>query len=675
MRNYMNRLLFCGVWMFNAAIVSAQTGIETLVVTGERHRGPLEGVDLLDVEELQPSGRTDAADLLQGLSGVQADRRSNYAQDTRVSIRGYGARAAFGVRGLDLLIDGIPLSMPDGQGQFSGVMLDGVTQMSVLKGPVAALYGNGAGGVIHLKSQAPSLSSLSLDSTLDESGAERHHIMGEFSGSEFGARVQAARFDADGIRPHSRAEREQLGAQFYYTFENGVKAQWRFDKENSPLLQDPLGLTQAQWQTDPYQANSSAEFFNTRKSIAHAQHALSFQDDDGDERWQLALWRGDRQIKQYLSQRGDAISSSGGVVDLDRTFSGANGNYSWDFTLASLPTTFTVGGEWAAMDDDRKGFINNAGIAGELRRNEENRAENIDAYAIVQIQASDKWEWLLGARQSRVKFSVDDNFIVTGKNADDSGNKNFNLNSASVASRYHLNNLLSVYASVGEGFETPTLTEMAYSNGDKGFNNSLDAASNQQQEIGIDYQSNKLVMGLAAYSVNTRDELVVDQSTNGRTTYVNATSTQRAGVEFDGRYQINTQLDIRVSLHYLNAEYSAGQFDGLQLPGVAKTNHYVQMNWAVLPNDLLKLSLSGVHRGQVAANDNNLIKAPSYTTYDLAVAGKLNAYLALDWWLKLENLADENVVGSVIVNQSTGRSFEPSMGRNLAAGIKISHDL
>jgi len=665
---------YVGCMSVIAFAAQAQTGIETLVVTGERVNDLAVGAQLLDVTQLQPGSRADAAELLQGINGIQADSRSNYAQDTRITLRGFGARSAFGVRGLDLQIDGIPLSMPDGQGQFSGAVLDGVTHISVLTGPVAALYGNGAGGVINLRTSAPNVNRIALDTTADEDGLARHHVLGEFRDANLGVRIQASKLNADGNRPHASAEREQLGAQVYYTLDNGMQAQYRFDKEDAPLLQDPLGLTQAQWLADPYQINSSAEFFNTRKSISHQQHAFSLRNEQGDQRWQIALWQGEREIQQFLAQRGDALANSGGVVDLSRQFSGGNGNYTWDFNFAKQALSFTVGGEWSAMNDTRKGFVNNAGVAGDLRRNEFGQADNRDAYALLQWQATDQWQWLLGARQSHIALSVDDYFIIPAQNADDSGDKTFNRSSQTLSTRYQINSAFSVHAAIGNGFETPTLTEMAYTNGDKGFNNSLDAAANRQQEIGIDYQHKNLTMALTAFNIETRDELVVDQSINGRTTYVNAAGTKRNGVEFNGTYQLTEQFDARIVLNYLDSTYTQGQFKTLQLPGIAKLNHYAQLNWSPFGNEVLKLGLSAVHRAQVAASDNNQITAPAYDALDFSASGRIDLGVQTDWWLKLANLTDETYVGSVIVNQTNGRSFESASGRNLAAGVRFGYE-
>ena len=664
------KLIVLGLLAITATSANAQTGIETLVVTGKRvAEQPIAGAQSLAVAAQQPGNRADAAELLQGLNGVQADSRSNFAQDTRITLRGFGARSAFGVRGVDLQVDGIPLTMPDGQGQFSGAVLDGVTQVNVLTGPVAALYGNAAGGVINLQASAPTADKISLSTGGDEEGLVRHKLLAEIKDGDFGFRMQTTKLNADGNRPHASAERTQVGAQAYYEFDNHLQAQWRFDKEDAPLLQDPLGLSEAQWRADPNQINSGAEFFNTRKTISHEQQAISLRQEKGEQRWQLALWQGNRAVGQYLALKGDAPGSSGGVVDLQRSFNGGNGNYTWDLNQT---LSFTLGGEWSRMEDNRKGYVNNAGRAGDLRRDENDTAENRDLYGIMQWQATDHWQWLFGARHSQLQFSVQDFYVVPGKNANDSGEKNFSSNSESLATRYEITPHFSVHAALGNGFETPTLTEMAYTNGDAGFNRSLDAAQNHQQEVGVDFQRDELKLSLVAFGVQSKNELVVDRSVNGRTTYRNAAGTDRKGLEFSGDYRVNSQWNARFAFNYLDATYTKGQFESLQMPGIAKHNQYAQVNFRPFENDLLTLGLSANHRSEVAPNDDNTFFAPAYTVVDLAVSGKLNlAGLQTRWWIKESNIPDKKYAGSVIVNQSNGRAFEPAGGRNLAAGVEL----
>lgn len=326
------------------------------------------------------------------------------------------------------------------------------------------------------------------------------------------------------------------------------------------------------------------------------------------------------------------------------------------------------------MNDLRKGYVNNAGVAGDLRRDELDQADNRDVYALLQWQASDKLEFLLGARQSHLNLSVNDYFIIPTKNADDSGDKNFSQHCASIATRYKVDEHFSLHVALGNGFETPTLTETAYTSGDKGFNNTLSVATNHQQEFGVDYDYEKANLSLTSFAIQTQNELVVDQSVNGRTTYINAAETERKGIELSGNLK-NESFDMRIALNYLGATYAQGQYAGLQLPGVAKINHYAQVNWLPFSNDVLKIGLSLNHRDQVATSDSNQTFAPAYTKVDFSLSGKANitkASVQTDWWIKLANVTDENYVGSVIVNQTNGRAFEPASGRSLSAGITLA---
>ena len=667
-------VLWVALPSLNITTSYASTALDTLLVSVTA-RPVQTNEQMLTTDQLLPGIGSDSAEYLTGIAGLQVDSRSNYAQDTRITLRGFGARSAFGVRGIDLQIDGIPLSTPDGQGQFSGVILDNTRQVSVLTGPIAALYGNGAGGVIAFQTQVPTATSLALSGSLDESGMARQQLLGEFQQDDFALRGQATHLQADGDRPHASAEREQLGAQAYYYFDNGIQAQWRFDKEDAPLLQDPLGLTLAQWREDPRQLNSSADFFDTRKEIHHQQNGISLRQDEGDQRWQAAAWQGERSVVQYLAQKGDAIANSGGVVDLDRDFSGANGNYTWDFTPINQAASFTLGGEWSSMDDRRKGYINNAGLPGALRRDELGRVDGQDLYAVAQWQPTSTWQWLGGVRHAHINFDVDDYFIVPG-NGDDSGKRSFSYLSRALETRYQLNPRWSIHASTGRGFETPTLTEAAYTSGDTGFNQSLDAALNQQNELGLEFRQAQLHVALTGFTIDTKNEIVVDQSINGRTSYRNAAATKRTGVELAGDWQWSPAWSARLNSSYINAEYGAGENDGNFLPGVARLNQYAQLNWKPYANNALRLSVALTHRSSVYTNDDNLVQAPGFTTVDFSVSGDFGPMLdsgarGSNWWVKLSNLGNETYVGSVIVNQTNGRAFEPAPERVLAAGITI----
>lgn len=650
--------------------------LETLIVVGERPVPSALSQQVLvkTADDFALGARLDPAELLQVIPGVQVDSRTNYAQDTRISLRGFGARSAFGVRGIDLQVDGIPMSTPDGQGQLASVMLDNIASVQVLRGPIAALYGNGAGGVIALQTAVPAATNISAGVIAGDPGLTRQTLNGEWRSDNLAMRAQFSTADIDGERPHSRAERQQAGVQLFYTTDNNLDVIVKHDYCDDPLLQDPLGLTPAQWRSNPWQANSAAEIYDTRKTVEHQQTSISLRDNTGATRWQTGLWQGERAITQYLGFAGDAISGSGGVIDLQRDFSGINGTITRSLNVFNWPAQISLGAELAQMQDNRRGYVNDFGTAGDLRRNETGEVQSRDIYSLIHINPSEKLMLYTGVRQTDLDVDVQDRFIVVG-NPDDSGVRNYGEDSFAFGGNYALTSAWQLFASSGRGYETPTLTEMAYKTGATGLNTELEAATNRQQEWGIGYHPDeKCELTVTQFFIDTENEIVVDQSAGGRTTFRNAAETEREGIELFGRYVINSTLRVQLGIQSLDAIYSAGQWSGNQLPGVAREQYQLGVQWRPFANDVLQLDMGAQQRSRIYTADNNQVYAPDYYTVDLGARGTVFvSLLQFDWWLKLANLSDENYVGSVIVNQANGRAFEPALGRNVTAGIQLTH--
>jgi iron complex outermembrane receptor protein len=650
--------------------------LEALLVVGERPVPSALSQQVLvkTADDFALGARLDPAELLQVIPGVQVDSRTNYAQDTRISLRGFGARSAFGVRGIDLQVDGIPMSTPDGQGQLASVMLDNIASVQVLRGPIAALYGNGAGGVIALQTAVPAATHISAGVIAGDPGLTRQTLNGEWRSDNLVMRAQFSTADIDGERPHSRAERQQAGVQVFYTTDNNLDVIVKHDYSDDPLLQDPLGLTPAQWRSNPWQANSAAETYDTRKTVEHQQTSISLRDNTGATRWQTGLWQGERAITQYLGFAGDAISGSGGVIDLQRDFSGINGTITRSLNVFNWPAQISLGAELAQMQDNRRGYVNDFGTAGDLRRNETGEVQSRDIYSLIHINPSEKLMLYTGVRQTDLDVDVQDMFIVVG-NPDDSGVRNYGEDSFAFGGNYALTSAWELFASSGRGYETPTLTEMAYKTGTTGLNTELEAATNRQQEWGIGYHPDeKRELTVTQFFIDTENEIVVDQSVGGRTTFRNAAATERKGIELFGRYALSSTVRVQLGIQSLDAIYSAGQWSGNQLPGVAREQYQLGVQWRPFANDMLQLDLGAQQRSRIYTADNNQVYAPYYYTVDLGARGTVFvSLLQFDWWLKLANLSDENYVGSVIVNQANGRAFEPALGRNVTAGIKLTH--
>lgn len=613
-----------------------------------------------------PGPRIDADELLQGIAGVQSDSRANYAQDTRISMRGFGARSAFGVRGVLLQLDGVPLSMPDGQAQTSSILLDEPDNVQIIRGPLAVLYGNAAGGVIHWQSAAPQATTSTLNVAQGANALIRTQAHHDWHENEQALRIIASHFRTDGPRAHNQARRSHVAGRWYRQLSPTTQLILRYDNSNAPLLEDPGALTPDDWRNDPSQTIARASTYNTRKAIQHEQLSTSITYQEDAHAADITLWRGWRAIEQYLPFQGDDLTSSGAVIDLKRDFIGIHSDYHW--TPSTLPDwQLSAGFQLAQQNDRRFGFVNNFGEKGALRRNEDSNVEAQSAYVLSNWQLAPRWQWLLGTRYQHTQFTVNDSYI-TPDNPDDSGRTAMQDWSWMSGLHYQLTPSWSVYLSRGAGFETPTLTEMAYRNNATGLNTELKPARNLQWEIGQKWQRHNLQAQLVGYHITTYDELVVDQSIDGRTTYKNAAETERQGLELDLQLSFTPHWTTQFNAHALDATYS----DGRRLPGVAERQAYWQFEWQ--PSSAHQVRLIGSYRGTISANEDMTVIAPSATLWHLAYQGDWRWQdLELGPWLKLHNLTDRDYVGAVVVNQGSGRAFEPGVGRELQAGITIRY--
>ena len=610
----------------------------------------------------------DSAQLFNNIAGVQADSRANFAQDTRLSIRGFGSRSAFGIRGIQLLQDGIPLTTPDGQGQLSSVLLDNIAYVEVLKGPLAALYGNASGGVISLFSKTPQQNAASMQIA----GSEQHRqyqLKTDWVSGDNALSFALKRFTTDGYRPHSAAEKQQAQLLYFTTLGDSIKLTSRFDYASDPKLQDPLGLSVEAWQQNPEQTTSAASRFDTVKTSLHKQLSVSLSDNSNQDAWQLSLWTGERAITQRLAFTGSAATSAGGVVVLNRDFNGINARY----TVLDLNSFhWSVAASMVESRDERQGYVNDFGIRGDLRRDQTDKARNHDLSSRINWQIDERFKLQAGWRFSKLKLNIQDHYI-SDDNPDDSGKKNFYNDSAALGLSYRLSDGVNLYVSTAKGFETPTLAEVAYRRESSGVNLALQASDNRQWETGLKWQTDTLTGSAALFQVNSDNELMVDISEGGRTSYRNAARTQRTGFELQLNWQQTAWLKHAVGAHVINATFKRDELSGKHLPGVAGE----QLSWRLEAQPWqhdTELNMTMSYRSKVFTDDSNTDSAPAALLIDLtAIHRQQWQQLSFSYWLAINNLTDKAYVGSVIVNQSNGRSFEPAPGREASAGISVTY--
>jgi len=651
-------------------------------------------VDVIDGERIRAGQmRVNASDALAAVPGLVAQNRQNYAQDLQISSRGFGARSAFGVRGVKLVADGIPASMPDGLGQAATFNLDQAQRIEVLRGPFSAAYGNHAGGVVQLFTREPDGKPVLETSVMGGSdGARKVDVNAQGQAGGISYLLDASRFDTDGYRDHSAARRDQAYAKLVVRPNDGGKLTVTASGLRQKETQDPLGVTWATYLRDARAGETDttdtatpkrtfAERYNTRKSIDHQQIGAAWEQRFGDSRLKVSLYGGNRQVIQYqaFSRAFQAPAShSGGVVDFDRDFNGADVSWLDIRALGSGKLSTTAGFEYGRSSDARKGYENFAGTAlgvkGKLRRDEQDVVSNADPYVQTEWAGGD-WVFSGGVRRSRVTVSVRDNFLANGN---DSGSLRHARTTPVAGVLYKVSPTLNVYASAAQGFETPTLNELFYSGTGGGFNFRLQPARSTHGEVGV-----KTILGAgvrldaAIFSVKTRDELVVDAASGGRTSYRNAGKTSRRGAEVSADADLGSGFSSRVALTALRAVYDTpfgAVAAGSRLPGVPKANLYADLAWKDATGRI-GAALETIASAKIHAEDSNVEKAaPGYMTLNARLTARhdLGAW-GLTGYARVNNLLDRQYIGSVIVGDTNKRYYESAPGRNWQLGATAQY--
>jgi len=671
---------------------------DVIVVSGSRiEHGSFDlpaAIDVVDAARIRDGQmRVNASEALAAVPGLVAQNRQNYAQDLQISSRGFGARSAFGVRGVRLIADGIPASMPDGQGQAATFNLDMAERIEVLRGPFSAIYGNHAGGTIALFTRdGQGRPMVEANVAGGSYGARKVDVNAQGSEGGIGYVVDASRFDTDGYRAHSAATREQAFAKLTLAPTATSKLTLTASALRQGDTQDPLGVTWATFVRDPRAGETDAtdtqsprrtlaDRYNTRKSIAHTQAGLSFEQRFGDDRLRVMAYAGNRQVIQFQAFSKfvqTPASQSGGVVDFDRDFRGTDINWVAVRDAAGGKLTATFGLDYGYSSDDRQGYENfignDFGLQGRLRRDETNTIASIDPYAQAEWQGGG-WVLSAGLRHSRMKVTVDDRYLG---NSDDSGGVEFRHTTPVLGVLYKVSPVLNVYASAARGFETPTLNELFYSGSGAGFNFRLRPATSTHLEGGVKAMlGSSTRINAALFQVRTSDELVVDVASGGRTSYKNASKTLRQGAEVSVDSKLGAGLSAKLALTVLRAEYDqpfGAVRKGSRLPGVPNANLFGELAWKS-SGDALGVALEAIASSKVYAEDANLEKpAPGFGIFNARVQAKQ----AFGGWqfreyVRVNNIADRQYVGSVIVGDANKRFYEAAPGRNAMAGVSAQY--
>lgn len=672
-----------------------------VVITGQgsfeqRWRSP-GSVDVIDGEELRAGQlQINLSEGLGRVPGLVVRNRQNYAQDLQISVRGFGARSPFGVRGVRLFVDGIPASSPDGQGQAANFPIGSADRIEIVRGPYSALYGASAGGVIALYTldgQRPGEWRTGVAAGSDGLWRLSSQLTGQ-TGNEgergWSYTLDANTFETDGTRAQSAASRSTGNLKFSRAHDGG-RTVLVFNRQTSQAL-DPLGLTRAEFDEDPEQTNEAAINFNTRKSVSQSQLGLAWEQAlGGGHRVELMGYAGQRAVRQFLAVPVGAQippSSAGGLIDLDRTYSGWNARWRLDREYGAGRLTVTAGLAGDRQSEDRLGFENFVGSAlgvqGRLRRDETNRASTLDPYAQAEWATPD-WTLTAGLRHSRVRFESSDRYIRPG-NPDDSGTVRFSGTSPVLGVRHALSSEVQAFASFGRGLETPTLNEVAYRpSGLTGLNQNLSASTSRSAEAGLRGRHGWGAWSATLFDTRTEDEIVVLSNSGGRSTFQTAGRTRRHGLELAADLAWGP-LVISPAYTWLDARYRDGFLAcagtpcltptlpvaaGNLMPGLSKHQAALQVQWDTGWAGST-VTLDARHTGRMAVNDRNTEFAGASTLFNLGMRFEQKRG---DWtwreFVRIDNITNRRHVGSVIVNEGSGRYYEPGAGRSIFVGLEL----
>lgn len=730
------RLFVLSFLISSLALADDLSSLTTTVVTATRYETnsfdlPL-SIDVIDTETIHDARvGANLSEVSPRIPGVVINNRNNYAQELAISTRGFGARSGFGVKGVRIYADGIPLSTPDGQGQLAAMNLDNVGQVEFMRGPFSALYGNSSGGVVQsITRKGDKDPTLSLGFSADRFNTVRSSATYEGQLEKLNYIMSVSDISSDGWRDHSAYKKDNFSGKFIYEQSQDTKVTMVLNYFNQPYTLDPQSLSPAQFNIDPKKSPENATITGSATTTASDKAASIAADSRVYKQQSLAALILDHNISQsqtirlmgYYGIRENLQYLPTSASGFRRNLGGADLKWVLKETIFDRPYSITAGLSYDKMNDQRQRFDTTATLSANnvapkvdytgnktrYNRDETQNGFSYDQYAQLTFEPSNQWLVIGGVRQSRIKLKSSDKFyndclVTPDVNAktnnngcydtqlNDSGGLTFNNTSPALGITYKANSNLNIYANYGEGFETPTFSEMTYSNPTTGAgpNLNLKPSESKNYELGLkSFVTNNTKVNLALFKVDSKNEMVVDKydSNSKQTSYKSIAKTERRGVELsiDSRLPYNfnfygayTLMDAEFTEAYTSTgttpATSGTVTPGKRIPATYKATTYSELSWKY-PAYGFSSAIEVIYFSDSYAYDLNLneYRAIPYTLVNLRSGFKQDlGKWQVSEFMRIDNVTDKTYVSNVKVNSTT--PFEPGLPLNATVGLNVSY--
>ena len=614
---------------------------------------------------------------LVNIPGLFFQNRYNFAQDLRISIRGFGSRASFGIRGIGIYADGIPLTLPDGQSSVDAIDLGSAERIEVIRGPFSSVYGAASGGVINITT---------------EDGPETPYVSGRINAGSYGfvqgqakAGGQAGNLNylvnssatrLDGYREHSSYRSALLNSKFLYDLDDSSDLAIVLNAVDSPRADDPGALTASEVSKDRRQAAPRNLRFDAGEELDQQTIGLAYNKEFGTEH-QLML-RNYYVMRDFSNRLPFAINSNGqgGSVKLDRFFTGGGGNYTYSGDLFEKANVLVLGFDIDAQRDQRQRFVNNEGILGNRTTDQDEDVTSQGLYFQDALEMTDNAILTLGARYDTASYEVTDHTAGNG-----SGTTRFDQISPMIGLVRRVNTVLNLYGNIARSFDPPTTTELANPSGASGFNSELKPQTATNYEVGVKgLLPGRIRYELALFHINVDDELVrYELSGSGQSFYENAGSSIHQGLETALSMELAPGLTSTLTYTYSDFTFdtfrdrNGNNFDGNKIPGVPDNTFHIELSYQHVSGFYTSWDL--LYADSFYADNANTVESGAYTVSNLR-AGAVHAWnqWEISPFIGINNMFGEEYFDNIRLNASFGRYYEPAPERNYYGGLSVRYN-